>query len=125
MQTNVYSNQLGWSGSLAVVGIYFLFILIINLLAGIWGYYGSCVSVGSGSLFSILLLCRIMDIAYCMAITLISSNVCLMFILVILNIVSIFFIEGVCVASIEACNIHLKVIIVIIINHTSMPHSHQ
>ena len=56
-------------------------------------------SVGSGSLFSILLLCRIMDIAYCMAITLISSNVCLMFILGILNIVSKFFIEGVCVAA--------------------------
>jgi hypothetical protein len=57
------------------------------------------VSVGSGSLFSILLLCRIMDIAYCMAITLISSNVCLMFILGILNIISILFIEGVCVAA--------------------------
>ena len=56
-------------------------------------------SVGSGSLFSILLLCRIMDIAYCMAITLISSNVCLMFILGILNIISIIFIEGVCVAA--------------------------
>ena len=36
--------------------------------------------VGSGSLFSILLLCRIMDIAL-YGITLISSNVCLMFIL--------------------------------------------
>jgi hypothetical protein len=49
------------------------------------------VSVGSGSLFSILLLCRIMDIAYCMAITLISSNVCLMFIIGISNIVRITF----------------------------------
>jgi hypothetical protein len=57
------------------------------------------VFVGSGSLFSILLLCRIMDIAYSMAITLISSNVCLMFILGILNIISIVFIEGVCVAA--------------------------
>ncbi len=55
--------------------------------------------VGSGSLFSILLLCRIMDIAYCTATTLISSNVCLMFILEILNIVSNFFIEGVCVPN--------------------------
>ena len=56
-------------------------------------------SVGSGSLLSILRLCRIMDIAYCMAITLISSNVCLMFILGILNITSILFIEGICVAA--------------------------
>ena len=40
-----------------------------------------------------------MDIAYCMAITLISSNVCLMFTLGILNIPSIFFIEGMCVAT--------------------------
>ena len=51
-------------------------------------------SVGSGSLFSILLLCRIMDIAYCVAIVLISSNVYLMFIFGILNITSMFFIEG-------------------------------
>ena len=56
--------------------------------------------VGSGSfLFSILLLCRIMDITYCIAMMLISSNVCLMFILGILNMISIFFIEGVCVAA--------------------------
>jgi hypothetical protein len=68
---------LGWNDSLAFVGIEsFLFILIVNLLVGIWGYYDGCVFVGSGSLFFILLLCRIMDIAYCMAITLISSNVC-------------------------------------------------
>ena len=61
---------LGWNDSLAFIGIQsFLFILIINLLAGIWGYYGGCVSVGSGSLFSIFLLCRSMDMAYCMAIT--------------------------------------------------------
>ena len=61
---------------------------------GTWGCYGSCVSIGSGSLFSILLLCRIMDIAYCMAMTLISSNVYLMLSLGILNVVSIFSIEG-------------------------------
>ena len=40
-----------------------------------------------------------MNKAYCMAITLISSNVCLMFTLGILNITSIFFIEGICVAA--------------------------
>ena len=53
--------------------------------------------IGSGSLFSILFLCRIMGIAYCMVMTLISSNVYLMLSLGILNVVSIFFIEGVCV----------------------------
>ena len=66
---------------------------------GVWGYYVGCVSVGSGPLFFILRLCRIMDMAYCMAMTLISSNVCLMFILGILNMILIFFIEGVCVAA--------------------------
>ena len=40
-----------------------------------------------------------MDIAYCMAITLISSNVCFMFILGILKIISILFIEGICVVA--------------------------
>jgi hypothetical protein len=63
------------------------------------GFYGGCVFVGNGSLFFILLLCRIMDIAYCMAIILISSNVCLMFILKILNIISMLFKEGVCMAA--------------------------
>ena len=51
--------------------------------------------VGIGSLFSIFILFnRIMDITYCMAVTLISSNVCLMFILGILNITLILFIKG-------------------------------
>ena len=40
-----------------------------------------------------------MDIAYGMAIMLISSNVYLMLILGILNITSIFFIEGICVVA--------------------------
>ena len=56
-------------------------------------------SIGSGSFFSILLLCRIMDIAYFMAITFMSSNMCLMFILGILNITLILVIEGICVAT--------------------------
>ena len=56
-------------------------------------------SIGSGSLFSILLLCRIMDIACCMAMTLIAANVYLMFNLWILNIVSILSIDGMCVAA--------------------------
>ena len=73
---------MGCNNSLALVGIYyFLLILIIYFLVGIWGCYVSCVFVGSGSMFSILLLCRIMDMACCMAMTLIFSNVCLMLIL--------------------------------------------
>ena len=56
-------------------------------------------SIGSSSLFSILLLHRIMDITYCMAMTLISSNAYLMLSLGILNVVSILSIEGVCVAT--------------------------
>ncbi len=57
-------------------------------------YLTSYVSSGIGSLFSILLLCKIMDIACCMAMTLIASNVYLMLSLGILNLVSIFSIEG-------------------------------
>ena len=52
--------------------------------------------VGSGLLFSILLLCRIMDIAYFMAITLISSNVYLMFILGIFIFFGTFHRRGMC-----------------------------
>ena len=52
---------------------------------------------GSGLLFFIVLLCRILDIAYCMVMTLISSNVYLMFSLGILYVVSIFSIKGVSV----------------------------
>ena len=77
----------------------FFNLLILSLLVGVWGYYVGCVSIGSDSLFSILLFCRIMDMAYCMAMTLSSSNVCLMFISGILNMNSIFFIEGVCVVA--------------------------
>ena len=56
-------------------------------------------SSGIGLLFSILLLCKIMDIAYCMVMTLIASNVFLMLGLGILNIVSMLSIEGICVAT--------------------------
>ena len=55
-------------------------------------------SIGSGLLFSILLLCKIMDIACYMAMTLIASNVYLMLNLGILNIVSILSIEWICIA---------------------------
>ena len=50
--------------SLASVGIYSFIILIIYWLVGIQGCYDGCVSICTGSLFSILLLCRIMDILY-------------------------------------------------------------
>ena len=53
-----------------------------------------CVSIGSGSLFSIHVLCRVMDIAY-LAMTSISSNVCLMLTLGILHVDSMLSIEGV------------------------------
>ena len=66
---------------------------------GTWGCYGICVSIGSASLFTILLLCTIMDIAYGMAMTLISSNVFLMLSLGILNVVSFVSIYGVCVSA--------------------------
>ena len=56
-------------------------------------------SNGGGSLFSIILLCRIMDIAYCMMMTLISSNVYLRLSLGILNVISIFSIEGMYVVA--------------------------
>ena len=69
------------------------------LVGGYLGCYGSCVFIGNGSLFSIFLLCRIMDMAYWMAMMLISSNVYLMLTLRILNVVSILSIEGVCVAA--------------------------
>ena len=59
-------------------------------------------SSGIGSLFSILLLCKIMDMAYCIAMTLIASNVFLMLCLGILNVVSMLFIEGMCVARISS-----------------------
>ena len=56
-------------------------------------------SIGNSLLFSTLLLLSIMDKTYCMAMTLISSNVYLMLSLGILNVVSILSIEGVCVAT--------------------------
>ena len=46
-------------------------------------------SIGSGLLFSILILCKIMDIACCMAMPLIASHVYLMLNLGILDVVSI------------------------------------
>ena len=75
---------------LASVGIYSFVMLITYWLVGTWGCCGIFVSIGSGLLFSILILCRIIYIAYCMAMTLISSNVYLMLSLGILNVLSIY-----------------------------------
>ena len=47
---------------------FFLFVLIL--------FYVRFLSTGSGSLFSSLLLCRIIDIACCIAMVLISLKVC-------------------------------------------------
>ena len=94
-----------YDNSLASVGIYSTIILITYWLVGTWGCYGGRVFIGSGSLFSILLLCRIMDITYCMAMTLISSNVYLMLSLGILNVVlMIFHRKGVCGCPSTGCD---------------------
>ena len=45
--------------SLANVGIYSFVIMFVYWLVDAWGCYGGFISIGSGSLFSILLLCRI------------------------------------------------------------------
>ena len=55
--------------------------------------FGDCMSIGNALLYYVLLLCRIMDISYCTAMTLMSSKIR------ISNVVSIFSIEGVCVAA--------------------------
>ena len=87
-----------WSFSF-IVG--FLLCDVFYLMVGecFGSFYGSCVSSGIGSLFSILLLCINMDIAYCMVMTWIALNVFLMLCLRVLNVVSMLSIEGICVAA--------------------------
>ena len=111
---------LSYDNSLANVGICSFVILIIYWLVDTWGCYGGCVSIGSASLFYVLILCRIMDIAYCMAMTLTSSNVYLILSLKILHVASIFSIEGVCVVVlahavmiINGSTFHLLIILAI------------
>ena len=65
-----------------------------------WRIYGIFQSIGSGSLFSIILLCKIIDIAWCIAMVLISLKVCSMIFSSILNFFSMIFIEGMCVVAI-------------------------
>ena len=61
-------------------------------------YFGF-LSTSSGSLFSSLLLCRIIDIACCIAMVLISVKVCLIVFSGILNFSSKIFIEAMCVVA--------------------------
>ena len=70
--------------------------------------------IGSGLLFSILLLCRIMDTTCWMAMMLIATNVYLILSLGILNVVSIFSIEGMCVVA-------LALVVMIINGSTFQP----
>ena len=61
--------------------------------------YVEFLSIGRDSLFSNLLLCRIIDIACYIAMVLISMKVCLIVSFGILNFSSKIFIEGVCVVA--------------------------
>ena len=62
-------------------------------------FYVGYLSTGSGSLFSSLLCCRIIDIACCIAMVLISVKVCLMVFSSTLNFSSKIFIEEMCVVA--------------------------
>ena len=69
----------------------FYFVLVL--------FYVGFLSTGSGSLFSSLLLCRIIDIPYCIAMVLISLKVCLIDFSGILKFSSKIFIEGMFVVA--------------------------
>ena len=71
--------------------------------------YVEYLSTGSGSLFSSLLLCRIIDIAYCIAMVLISLKVCLMVFSGILNFSSKIFIEGMYVVALAPAMMTINV----------------
>ena len=62
--------------------------------------YVEFLSTGRGSLFSSLLLCRIIDITCCIAMVLITMKVCLIVSFGILNFSSKIFIEGMCVVAV-------------------------
>ena len=70
-------------------GSYFVLILL----------YTGFLSIHSGSLFSSLLLCRIIYIACCIAMVLISLKICLIVFSGILNFSSKIFIERMCVVA--------------------------
>ena len=62
-------------------------------------FYVRFLSIGRGLLFSSLLLCRIIDIACCIDMVLISVKVCLIVFSSILNFYSKIFIEDMCVVA--------------------------
>ena len=72
----------------------FQFFCIVLIL-----FYIGFLFTGSSSLFSSFLLCRIIDIACCIAMVLISLKVCLIVFSSILNFLSKIFIEGMCVVA--------------------------
>ena len=65
----------------------------------IFNFFFRFLSTGRGSLFSNLLLFRIIDIACCIAMVLMSMKVCLIFFVGILSFSSNIFKEGVCVVA--------------------------
>ena len=62
-----------------------------------WGIIFQIGSVGIVWLFSIFLLCSRIELAWCIAMVFISLNVCLIYVLGMLNLLTKCFIEGVCV----------------------------
>ena len=82
-----YINK--WKFTISKVYFYFYFFCWFVLIL----FYVKFLSTDSGSLFSNLLLCRIIDIACCIAMVLISLKVCLIVFFGILNFSSKIFIE--------------------------------
>ena len=72
---------------------------IISKIFVLFLFYVGFLSTSSGSLFSNLLLCRITNIACCIAMMLISLKVCLIVFPGILNFSFKIFIEGMCVVA--------------------------
>ena len=64
-----------------------------------WKVYSVFLSTNSGSLFSILLLCKFINTACCIAMEIILLKVYLMEFLSILNISLMIFIEGMCIVA--------------------------
>ena len=62
-------------------------------------FYSQFLSIGSESLFSIFLLCKIIDIACCIAMMLNLPKVCLLVFSGILNFSSMIYIERMCVVA--------------------------
>ena len=72
---------------------------IISKFFVLFLFYAGFLSTDKGSLFTILLLCRIIDIACCIAMVLISLKVCLIVFPGILSFSFKIFIKGMCVVA--------------------------